>query len=107
MERRGTKTSSQAQAGPRQTATDAAEWDVAHRGNAHMKEGSKMSTAFAHATEARVDSRRSAGTWMDAVPRAHIDGSHATVRVLIANHQPIVRHGLRTLIASEPDLEVI
>ena len=30
-----------------------------------------------------------------------------TLRVLIANHQPIVRHGLRTLIASEPDLQVV
>ena len=32
--------------------------------------------------------------------------SRVTVRVLIANHQPIVRHGLRAVIASEPDLHV-
>ncbi|HZO28656.1 MAG TPA: response regulator transcription factor [Chloroflexota bacterium] len=30
-----------------------------------------------------------------------------TVRVLIANHQPIVRYGLWDVIASEPDLQVI
>jgi len=28
-------------------------------------------------------------------------------RVLIANQQPIVRHGLRALLANEPDLEVV
>jgi two-component system, NarL family, response regulator LiaR len=30
-----------------------------------------------------------------------------TVRVLIASHQPIIRHGLRGLIDAEPDLDVI
>jgi DNA-binding NarL/FixJ family response regulator len=29
------------------------------------------------------------------------------VRVLVANHQPIVRHGLWDVIASEPDLQVV
>src|SRR5262245_35860892 len=28
-------------------------------------------------------------------------------RVVIANHQPIVRHGLRALFACEPDIEII
>lgn len=31
----------------------------------------------------------------------------ATCRVLLANRQPIVRHGVRALLASEPDLEVV
>jgi NarL family two-component system response regulator LiaR len=31
----------------------------------------------------------------------------ATCRVLIANHQPIVRHGVRALLASEPDVVVV
>jgi DNA-binding NarL/FixJ family response regulator len=31
----------------------------------------------------------------------------ATLRVLIANHQPIVRHGLRALISRESDLQMI
>jgi DNA-binding NarL/FixJ family response regulator len=30
-----------------------------------------------------------------------------TLRILIASHQPIVRHGLWDLIASEPDLQVV
>ena len=41
------------------------------------------------------------------MPRAQTASDRVTVRVLIANHQPIVRHGLRALIASEPDLQVI
>jgi NarL family two-component system response regulator LiaR len=66
-----------------------------------------MSTAFVHGIEARSDPRRSVDTALEAVHRSHISRSRVAVRVLIANHQPIVRHGLRTLIASEPDLEVI
>jgi NarL family two-component system response regulator LiaR len=31
----------------------------------------------------------------------------ATVSVLIASHQPIVRHGLRGLLAAEPELEIV
>jgi DNA-binding NarL/FixJ family response regulator len=31
----------------------------------------------------------------------------AACRVLIANRQPIVRHGVRALLASEPDIEVV
>jgi len=33
--------------------------------------------------------------------------SQDTVRIVIANHQPIVRHGLRSLITNEPDLQII
>jgi DNA-binding NarL/FixJ family response regulator len=35
-----------------------------------------------------------------------VDGS-APCRVLIANREPIVRHGVRALLAAEPDLEVV
>jgi two-component system, NarL family, response regulator LiaR len=38
---------------------------------------------------------------------AHAASSRVTVRVLIANHQPIVRHGLWDVIASEPDLQLV
>jgi DNA-binding NarL/FixJ family response regulator len=38
---------------------------------------------------------------------ARIASSRMTVRILIANQQPIVRHGLRDVIAQEPDLQVI
>jgi len=34
-------------------------------------------------------------------------GGRAVVRVLIASHQPIVRHGLRGLLAAEPELEIV
>jgi two-component system, NarL family, response regulator LiaR len=46
-------------------------------------------------------------TELELVSRAHTVSSRVTVRVLIANHQPIVRHGLRALIASEPDVQVV
>ena len=66
-----------------------------------------MSTAFAPALHTGSDPRRSVDTWLEPVPRAQTASDRETVRVLIANHQPIVRHGLRALIASEPDLQVI
>ncbi len=34
-------------------------------------------------------------------------GGRATVRVLIASHQPIVRHGLRGLLVAEPEIEIV
>ena len=66
-----------------------------------------MSTAFAPAIRTGSDPRRSVDTRLELVSRAHPASSRVTVRVLIANHQPIVRHGLRALIASEPDLQVV
>jgi two-component system, NarL family, response regulator LiaR len=66
-----------------------------------------MSTAFAPAIRTDADPRRSADTGLDLVSRAHTVSSRVTIRVLIANQQPIVRHGLRAMIASEPDLQVI
>src|SRR5688572_24948513 len=51
--------------------------------------------------------RGSVDTTLAPVPHAHAASSRVTVRVLIANREPIVRHGLRALIANEPDLQVV
>src|SRR4051794_13159120 len=51
--------------------------------------------------------RQSAATRLEPVSSAHTASREATLRVLIASHQPIVRHGLRVLIASEPDLQLV
>jgi NarL family two-component system response regulator LiaR len=66
-----------------------------------------MSTAFAPAIRTGTDPRQSVDTGLELVSRAHAVSSRVTVRVLIANQQPIVRHGLRALIASEPDVQVV
>ena len=39
--------------------------------------------------------------------RMQTETGRVVTRVLIANHQPIVRHGLRTLLVDEPDLEIV
>jgi two-component system, NarL family, response regulator LiaR len=51
--------------------------------------------------------RQATDTRLEPVFPAHMASSRVTVRVLIANHQPIVRHGLWDVIASEPDLQVV
>jgi two-component system, NarL family, response regulator LiaR len=66
-----------------------------------------MSTAFAPAIRTDPEPRRSVDAGLELVSRARTISSRVTVRVLIANPQPIVRHGLRALIASEPDLQVV
>ena len=38
---------------------------------------------------------------------AHTPERHARTWVLIANHQPIVRHGVRVLLMEAPDIEVV
>jgi NarL family two-component system response regulator LiaR len=38
---------------------------------------------------------------------AHTPERHPRTRVLIANHQPIVRHGLRALLAEASDIDVV
>jgi len=65
------------------------------------------STAFAPEIRIALGARGSSDTKLQPVSRVHTASSRVTVRVLIANHQPIVRHGLRALLADEPDLEVI
>ena len=65
------------------------------------------STALAPEIRTISGARGSADTGLEPVPRAQTANSRVTVRVLIASHLPIVRHGLRALIASEPDLQVL
>jgi NarL family two-component system response regulator LiaR len=64
-------------------------------------------TAFAPEIRTVSGARGSLGTSVEPESRSYTASSRATLRVLIANHQPIVRHGLRVLIANEPDLQVI
>ena len=66
-----------------------------------------MSTTFAPAIRTDSEPRRSVDAGLELVSRARTISSQVTVRVLIANQQPIVRHGLRAVIASEPDLQVV
>jgi NarL family two-component system response regulator LiaR len=65
------------------------------------------STTFAPAIRTDSEPRRMVHSTPELVRRATTSTSRMTVRVLIASQQPIVRHGLRALIASEPDLQVI
>jgi two-component system, NarL family, response regulator LiaR len=65
------------------------------------------STAFAPEIRIASGQRGSSDTGLDLVSRANTASSRVTLRVLIANHQPIVRHGLRALIAHHPDLQAI
>jgi DNA-binding NarL/FixJ family response regulator len=64
-------------------------------------------TALAPELPASSGSRRSVDSRLDLMSRTHAASGRVTLRILIANHQPIVRHGLRTLIANEPDLHVV
>src|SRR5437867_4320815 len=66
-----------------------------------------MSTAFASGTRTASGVRGLSDTRLDLVHRDDAASSRVAVRVLIANHQPIVRYGLRALIADQPDLQVI
>src|SRR4051812_18814894 len=66
-----------------------------------------MSTAFAPATTFGSDRVGSADTRLELVPQADPASGRVALRVLIANCQPIVRHGLRALIVREPDLHVV
>jgi DNA-binding NarL/FixJ family response regulator len=66
-----------------------------------------MSTAFAPAVKFGSDPVGSADTRLELVSRAQPASGRLALRVLIANCQPIVRHGLRALIVRESDLIVI
>jgi len=66
-----------------------------------------MSTAFAPAIRIGSGPRRPVDTGLELVSRAHTVSSRVTVRVLIANQQPIVRHGLRALMADEPNVQLV
>jgi two-component system, NarL family, response regulator LiaR len=54
-----------------------------------------------------VDRRASADARLDLEPHARPLSGRAILRVLIANHQPIVRYALTSVIANEPDLQMI
>jgi two-component system, NarL family, response regulator LiaR len=66
-----------------------------------------MGTTFAPAMHSSAGTQGSVDTRMELVARVRAASNRVAVRVLIANHQPIVRHGLRSVIDSEPDLQVI
>ena len=66
-----------------------------------------MTRAFAPAVRTASDTRLTTDTRPEAVPPTHTARSRVTLRVLIANSQPIVRHGLRDVIARETDLQVV
>src|SRR5262249_19559118 len=64
-------------------------------------------TAFAPATTFGSDPVGSADTRLELVSSDHSASGRMALQVLIANCQPIVRHGLRALIVREPDLHVV
>lgn len=66
-----------------------------------------VSTGYAHENRAVPRAVRPSGTNLVQVAGGRPVEGRATCRVLIASHLPIVRHGLRALIANEPDLQVI
>jgi DNA-binding NarL/FixJ family response regulator len=63
--------------------------------------------AFAPAVRTISSARLVTDTRLASESTAHSENSRATLRVLIATHQPIVRRGLRDVIASESDLQVV
>jgi two-component system, NarL family, response regulator LiaR len=65
------------------------------------------STAFASESRLAFDAQDSPQPSPVSASRAQTESGRGVTRVLIANHQPIVRHGLRALLALESDLEVI
>jgi DNA-binding NarL/FixJ family response regulator len=65
------------------------------------------SSVFAPEIRTSTDAHTAANHRLELISRANVASGRATVRILIANHQPIVRHGLRALIAREPDLQMI
>ncbi|HEX6655599.1 MAG TPA: response regulator transcription factor [Candidatus Limnocylindria bacterium] len=66
-----------------------------------------MSTAFAPPLHTGSGPRASADIGPELVSRARSASSRTPLRILIVNHQPIVRLGLRALIANETDLQVV
>lgn len=66
-----------------------------------------MSTALAPGTRTSSRTPGPADSGLGALPITYPASGRAVVRVLVASHQPIVRHGLRAVIAGESDLQVI
>ena len=65
------------------------------------------STIDGSALRTGTDQRTSGGTRLDLATHARPSSGRAALRVLIANHQPIIRYALTSVIANEPDLQVI
>jgi DNA-binding NarL/FixJ family response regulator len=65
------------------------------------------STAYAleQTSDSDLDSLSHVG--LTEIPRPRAGDARIKTRVVIANHQPIVRHGLRALLADAPDVDVI
>jgi len=57
--------------------------------------------------QSSADRREWADSRLDPVSVARPAAGRATLRVLITSHQPILRHGLKSVIAKEPDLQMI
>jgi two-component system, NarL family, response regulator LiaR len=66
-----------------------------------------VSTGYAHENRAVSRAVPPSGTNLVQVSGGRRVEGRATCRVLIANRQPIVRHGLRALLANQPDLQAI
>lgn len=65
------------------------------------------SATLAPETHISKDRRGSADTRLDVVSNSRPASGRMTLSVLIASHQPILRYGLKGVIADEPDLQVI
>jgi DNA-binding NarL/FixJ family response regulator len=67
-----------------------------------------MMTAV-EAPEFRADPAASRPLYAEplSIPRARTTTAQPTVRIVLASHQPLVRHGLRGLLAAEPGIEIV
>ena len=63
-----------------------------------------MSAAFATQSRTAPAARGSVSVDLAPVSQVQAASNRVTVRILIANQQPIVRYGLRALLADQPDL---
>src|SRR5438128_1577081 len=66
-----------------------------------------MSVAFAPQRRPESGARVSSDATSVPISCTLSPSGRTTVRVLIASHQPLVRHGLRALLAAEPELEIV
>jgi NarL family two-component system response regulator LiaR len=62
---------------------------------------------FALAVRTASGTRQATDIRLEPVYPAHTASGRGRLRILLANHQPIVRHGLWDVVAREPDLQVV